>query len=57
MWLTRHYGVLCLGWPGTDAQVFPPGNPIKLGYRVWIHRGPADQELLKKTYKEYVGAR
>ena len=53
MWLTRHYGVLCLGWPGVDAKSFEPGKPIRLQYRVWIHRGAADAERLKKAYSAY----
>jgi len=52
MWLTRHYGVLCLGWPGVDAKSFEPDKPIRLQYRVWIHRGAADGERLKKAYEE-----
>jgi hypothetical protein len=52
MWLTRHYGVLCLGWPGVDAKSFEPDKPIRLQYRVWIHRGAADSERLKKAYEE-----
>jgi hypothetical protein len=52
MWLTRHYGVLCLGWPGVDAKTFEADKPIRLQYRVWIHRGAADSERLKKAYEE-----
>ena len=36
-WLTRHYGILCVGWPGVKPQDFEPGKPIRLDYRVWIH--------------------
>lgn len=53
MWLTRHYGVLCLGWPGVEAQTFQSGKPIKLEYRVWVHRGPADAPRLKEAYSAY----
>ncbi len=52
-WLTRHYGVLCLGWPGVQSQTFEPRKPIKLQYRVWIHRGTADAERLKAAYADY----
>ena len=41
-WLTRHYGVLCLGWPGVQPKPFPVGEPIHCRYRVWIHRGRPD---------------
>jgi hypothetical protein len=53
MWLTRHYGVLCLGWPGVEPKTFEPGKPVRLEYRVWIHRGAADGERLKRAYTEY----
>lgn len=54
MWLTRHYGVLCVGWPGVDAREFPSGEPIRCRYRVWIHRGAADQPGLEKAYAAYL---
>lgn len=56
MWLTRHYGVLCLGWPGVDAQTFPAGKPIRCRYRVWIHRGAASAEALAAAYQAYAQA-
>lgn len=52
-WLTRHYGVLCVGWPGVEAQTFPPGKPIRGVYRVWIHRGVPEAGKLKAVYDEY----
>ena len=52
-WLTRHYGVLCVGWPGVEAQTFPPGKSIQVRYRVWIHRGLAQAEKLKQAFDEF----
>lgn len=52
-WLTRHYGVLCVGWPGVEAQTFPPGKPIRVRYCVWIHRGMPEAEKVKQVYDEY----
>lgn len=54
MWLTRHYGVLCLGWPGVDAKSLEPGSPTRLDYRLWIHRGSVDGQILKQAYAGYV---
>jgi sugar phosphate isomerase/epimerase len=54
MWLTRHYGVLCVGWPGVDARTMEPGKPVTLAYRVWIHRGAADERRLQQAYQEYI---
>jgi hypothetical protein len=52
-WLTRHYGVLCVGWPGVDGQTFKPGEGIRCRYRVWIHRGVADGKALREQYEAY----
>jgi len=56
MWLTRHYGVLCVGWPGVDAQTFPAGKPIHCKYRVWVHRNQLSKEQLASEYEKYAGA-
>jgi hypothetical protein len=53
-WLTRHYGPLCLGWPGVNGKTFPPGEPIHLRYRVWIHSGAIDAAALKAVYDAYL---
>ena len=55
-WLTRHYGVLCLGWPGIQAKTFQPGEPIRCSYRVWIHRGTADLAALQHAFDAYRSA-
>ncbi|MGQ9574418.1 MAG: DUF6807 family protein [Thermoguttaceae bacterium] len=52
-WLTRHYGILCVGWPGVRGKTFPPGLPIRLGYRVWLHRGQPDTTQLYRAYEDY----
>lgn len=52
-WLTRHYGVLCVGWPGVEAQTFPATKPIRCGYRLWIHRGKPSQTAVKAVYQAF----
>ncbi len=52
-WLTRHYGVLCLGWPGVKPKTFQPGETIRCRYRVWIHRGAPDVEKVRRAYGEF----
>jgi hypothetical protein len=52
-WLTRHYGVLCLDWPGVKPKTFPPGEAIRCRYRVWIHRGAPDVENVSQAYRQY----
>ena len=52
-WLTRHYGPLCVGWPGVDARQYEPGQPHRLPYRIWLHAGDADVEQLKSQYAAF----
>jgi len=53
-WLTRHYGALCIGWPGVNGERFAPGKPIHLRYRIWIHSGAIDVAQLKAAYAGYL---
>ncbi|MGA4645193.1 DUF6807 family protein [Limisphaera sp. 4302-co] len=52
-WLLRHYGVLCLGWPGVEPATFEAGQVIRTRYRVWIHRGAVDATRLREAYEAY----
>ena len=52
-WLTRHYGVLCVGWPGVKKRTFEPGEIFHLSYRVWIHDRPGELDALKAAYEAY----
>ena len=55
-WLTRHYGAMCIGWPGVKARTFQPGEPIRLNYRIWIHKSVVEPDQLKRAYGAYVTA-
>jgi hypothetical protein len=52
-WLTRHYGCLCVGWPGVDGGTLEPDKTVRCRYRVRVHRGDPDVESLKQTYADY----
>lgn len=56
-WLTRHYGVLCVGWPGVKPAVFQPGEIVRAGYRLWIHRQSASAASVALAYESYQKAR
>ena len=56
-WLTRHYGVLCVGWPGVESKTFPAGEPFSLSYRVRIHKDTLDVEQLAAAYENYTAGR
>ena len=55
-WLLRHYGPLCVGWPGVTAETFEPGKPIRLNYRVWIHKSVVAVEEIQRAYDGYLAA-
>jgi len=52
-WLTRHYGPLCVGWPGVHARTYEPGQPHRLSYRLWLHAGAPDMDQLKLQYEAF----
>jgi hypothetical protein len=56
-WLTRHYGVLCVGWPGVKPKTFQPDVPIRLDYRVWIHRGDPRAAQVQQEFDAYGAAK
>ena len=56
-WLTRHYGVLCVGYPGPEPATFTKDKPLNLDYRVWIHGGAAPLDQLKDVYEGYLRSR
>ena len=55
-WLTRHYGCLCVGWPGIRSKTFQPGEPFRLSYRILIHEAAAELVDLQKAYEAYGAA-
>lgn len=52
-WMTRHYGVLAVGWPGLTPRVFPPGKTFSCRYRLWIHANAPRSDELQKHYDAY----
>jgi hypothetical protein len=52
-WMTRHYGLLAVGWPGVEAKTFPPGETIRCRYRLWIHRGAVTVESMSQAWRGY----
>jgi hypothetical protein len=52
-WMTRHYGVLAVGWPGVQSKTFPPGETTRCRYRVWIHRGAGTVENVTRAWRAY----
>jgi len=54
-WLTRHYGAMCVGWPGVRPKTLHPGQPTRLQYRLWIHPSPMSVEEIAAAYEAFAG--
>jgi hypothetical protein len=52
-WMTRHYGLLAVGWPGVTPKMLPAGEPVTCRYRIWIHRGAPDPAEIQQAYADY----
>ena len=52
-WMTRHYGVLAVGWPGVTPRTFPADKSFSCRYRLWIHRNAPSSEEMQKVYDAY----
>ena len=52
-WLTRHYGPLCVGYPGVEDKTFEPGVPFTLSYRLFVHDKTLDSKKLGELYEAY----
>lgn len=55
-WLTRHYGVMCVGYPGVQAKTFSEGEAFTLNYRISVHDAPVELVDLKRGYDAYSSA-
>jgi len=56
MWLTRHYGALCVGWPGIVSRTLTPNQNVECRYRIWIHKGAVDRDTLRKEYQAFISS-
>lgn len=53
-WIFRYYGYLGVSWPGLDLYTIEPGGePLVLHYRVWIHKGNAEEGKTAQAFGVY----
>jgi Family of unknown function (DUF6807) len=52
-WCLRDYGFLGVEWPALDTVTLEPGKPVRLQYRVWVHRGDAEDGRAADAYANY----
>ena len=57
-WIFRHYGFLGASWPHEKEHALKPSEFFELRYRLFIHRGAAEDANIKQRFEEYTaGAR
>lgn len=52
-WITRVYGPINVAYPGMDMLEIPKDKPLRLRYRIWIHRGDAAKAKVGEHYRAY----
>ena len=52
-WVVRHYGLMCVGWPGVADRTLQPGKPLHLRYRIWIHIGTVEANDIQRAGDAY----
>jgi len=55
-WCLRYYGPLNPSWPGLQFVALHKDRPIRLSYRVVLHRGDAKTARLADLYRLYASA-
>ncbi len=53
-WTLRHYGFLGPSWPHLEPYTLEPGEAVTLAYRVYLHRGDADEGKVAEAHARYV---
>ncbi len=52
-WITRRYGPINVSYPGLDMLEIPRDRPLRLRYRMWVHRGNARAGNVNEHYHAY----
>jgi hypothetical protein len=52
-WITRAYGPINPAYPGLDMLALPRDRPLRLRYRIWLHRHDAGPAGVAAQYSAY----
>lgn len=52
-WCLRNYGIISPTFPGEGRHEIKPGQPLRLRYRVWIHRDDARAGKVAAAYAAF----
>ena len=56
-WIFRHYGFLGASWPHEQEHLVKPGESFELRYRLYIHRGSAEEAKVAGAFEAYSAVR
>jgi hypothetical protein len=52
-WIFRHYSFLGASYPHTETLTLQPNESFTLRYRLYVHRGTADEAKVKEAFETY----
>jgi len=55
-WLLRHYAFLGHAWPGNTDHELPPGAALTLKYRLYTHKGNAEEGQVAEAFSAFTDA-
>ena len=55
-WIMRHYSFLGVCWPHVEPYTVKPGESFELRYRLYIHRGTAEEAGVAKAFAAYTAS-
>jgi hypothetical protein len=55
-WIFRHYGFLGASWPHEKEHALKPNEFFELRYRLFIHRGTAEEGEVAQRFAEYTAS-
>ena len=55
-WIMRHYSFLGVCWPHLEAYPVKPGESFELRYRLYLHRGTAEEAGVVKAFAAYTAS-
>ncbi|MCP4642997.1 MAG: hypothetical protein GY851_21305 [bacterium] len=53
-WILRNYGFLGASWPRNDPYTLQPGEYVELRYRLYVHRGGADEGKVADRFQTFL---
>jgi len=55
-WIFRHYSFLGVCWPHVETRALQPGESFELRYRLYVHRGTAQEAGVPDAFAHYAAS-